>query len=164
PVFKYSGLGIGNALRGGGRTLSQSREHHRTRNVLVITQVALAIVLLVSSGLMVRTFQALRDVRPGFAGAPELQTMRISIPGLEVQDPEAVTRMQQAIADKLAAIPGVSSVAFGSSVPMEGLMSADPIFTEDRTYPAGQAPIRRYKYVSPGFLQTMKTRLITGRE
>src|SRR5262249_11257146 len=110
------------------------------------------------------TFRALRGVRPGFAGAVELQTMRISIPGLQVQDPEAVTRMQQAIADKLAAIPGVSSVAFGSSVPMEGVMSADPLFTEDKAYPAGQDPIRRYKYVSPGFLQTMQTRLIAGRE
>ena len=54
-------------LRGGGRTASASRERHRARNMLVVAQVALALVLLVSSGLMIRTFQALRDVHPGFA-------------------------------------------------------------------------------------------------
>ena len=56
-------------LRGGGRTATASRERHRARNVLVVAQVALALVLLVSSGLMIRTFQALRDVHPGFTRA-----------------------------------------------------------------------------------------------
>ena len=56
------------ALRAGGRTLSQSRETHRARNTLVVLQVALAAVLLISAGLMIRTFQALRNVQPGFTG------------------------------------------------------------------------------------------------
>ena len=69
PVFKYARPHLSNALRSGGRSLSQSKDRHRARSVLVVVQVALALVLLVSSGLMIRTFQALRHVDPGFSGA-----------------------------------------------------------------------------------------------
>jgi hypothetical protein len=92
-----------------------SKERYRARNLLVIAQVALALVLLVSSGLMIRTFQALRGVHPGFARPAEVQTLRLSIPESHVKEPEAVTRMHQAILDKVAAIPGVSSVAVAST-------------------------------------------------
>jgi putative ABC transport system permease protein len=66
PATKYAGPRIVTALRGGGRTSSQTRERHRANNALVVTQVALALVLLIGSGLMIRTFQALRRVDPGF--------------------------------------------------------------------------------------------------
>ncbi|HXA66532.1 MAG TPA: ABC transporter permease [Bryobacteraceae bacterium] len=105
PAFKYAGGRISGTLRGGGRTLSQSLERHRARNVLVVGQVALALVLLVSSGLMIRTFQALRNVEPGFTHPEQIQTMRISIPFSLVREPERVTRLQNDILDKLAAIP-----------------------------------------------------------
>ena len=90
PVFKYAGAQLGTALRGGGRTASASRERHRARNTLVVAQVALALVLLVSSGLMIRTFQALRDVHPGFVRPDEVQTLRLSIPDSQVKDEAAV--------------------------------------------------------------------------
>jgi predicted permease len=165
PALKYAAPQIAMALRGGGRTASQSRERHRTRSALVVVQVALALVLLVSSGLMIRTFQALRRVEPGFVRAEELQTLRISIPGSQIQQGERVTRMQNDIMDKLAAISGVASVAFSSSMPMEGFTNNDPIFAEDKTYAVGQTPpIRRYKFISPGFFQTAGTRFIAGRD
>ena len=66
PVIRYAGPRIAPSLRGGGRTSSQTRERHRARSMLVVAQVALAMVLLVGSGLMIRTFQALRRVDPGF--------------------------------------------------------------------------------------------------
>ena len=75
PVFKYAGASVTATLRAGGRTLSQSREAHRARNTLVVLQMALAVVLLIGSGLMIRTFQALRQVQPGFGHPQELQTM-----------------------------------------------------------------------------------------
>jgi putative ABC transport system permease protein len=74
PVFKYAGPQTGVALRQGGRTLSQSREHYRARSTLVVVQVALAMVLLIGSGLMIRTFESLAagaaSLQPGLA-APE---------------------------------------------------------------------------------------------
>src|SRR6202040_49617 len=80
PVLKYATPRVAAVLRGGGRTLSQSKERHRARNTLVVLQTALAVVLLIGSGLMIRTFQALRHVNPGFARPEELLTMRIGIP------------------------------------------------------------------------------------
>ncbi len=116
------------ALRGGGRTASASRERHRARNTLVVAQVALALVLLVSSGLMIRTFQALRDVHPGFVRPDEVQTLRLSIPDSQVKDDAAVARMHQAIMDKIAAVPGVTSVALASTVTMSGQGWHDPLY------------------------------------
>ncbi len=164
PAMKYARPQVVEALRSAGRTITVSRERHRTRNALVAAQVALALVLLVSSGLMIRTFQALRSVQPGFSDGRHLQTMRISIPPSLVPDPERVTRMQNAIADKLVTIPGVTAAAFGSQMPMEDFGSDwDEIFAEDRPQPA-VGPLRLYKYASPGFFHTAGTRIITGRD
>ena len=166
PALKYAVPRTSLALRSAGRTISVSRERHRARNLLVVGQVAMAFVLLVSAGLMIRTFEALRAVEPGFTDAQHLQLMRISIPDSLIQEPERVTRIQHGILDKLAAIPGVKSAGFVSEMPMEGFDSAwDEIFAEDKVYSAGSiAPLRLYKYVSPGFMQTAGTRLVAGRE
>ena len=82
-------------------------------------QVGLALVLLICSGLILRTFRALSRTDPGFARPAELQTFRIATPPIDVPDPAGVTRRQQGIQEKLAAIPGVSAAAFASSVPLE---------------------------------------------
>jgi len=166
PALKYAGPRISVALRSAGRTASVSRERHRARNVLVVAQVAMALVLLVSAGLMIRTFQALRTVEPGFTHAEHLQTMRISIPASLVAEPQRVTRMQNNIADKLAAIPGVTSVGFASAMPMEGIEpNWDSIVAEGQGDAAGQnAPLRLFKNVSPTFFQTAGTKMIAGRE
>src|SRR5262245_5577707 len=165
PVIKYAGPHIAASLLGGGRALSHSRERHRARNVLVVAQIALALVLLVGSGLMIRTFQKLRSVQPGFTQPEQVQLLRISIPEAQVAQPEQVMRMQNAILDKLAAIPGVQSVAFANGSPMEGFNSNDVLFAEDKTYAPGQIPpIRRFRFISPGYLQTLGTPLIAGRD
>ena len=165
PVFKYARPHLSQALRGGGRSLSQSKDRHRARSILVVVQVALALVLLVSSGLMIRTFQTLRHVDPGFAGAHDVQTLRISIPSTQVKEPERVTRMEDAILRKIQALSGVSSVAMITSVPMDGNNSNDPVFAQDLTYREGTIPpVRRFKFVSPGYFSTVGTRLIAGRD
>src|SRR5262249_32977934 len=130
PVLKYAGPHVGNALRGGGRSASASRERHRARNTLVVAQVALALVLLVSSGLMIRTFVALRNVRPGFTNAERIQTFRVGIPPAQVKEAGAVAEMHRAIMDKIAAIPGVDSVALTTIVPMTGFGWHDPVYAE----------------------------------
>jgi predicted permease len=166
PALKYAGPRIATALRSAGRTSSASRERHRARNLLVVAQVALALVLMVSAGLMIRTFQALRTIDPGFTQAAHLQTMRISIPESLVAKPEQVIRIQNNILDKVAAIPGVTSVGFASQMPMEGYGSMwDCIYAENKTYPADEIPpLRFYKYVSPDFFHAAGTRIIAGRE
>jgi predicted permease len=165
PVLKYSGPQLGTALRAGGRSVSESRDRHRARSVLVVVQVALALVLLISSGLMIRTFQALRHVEPGFTRPQEIQTLRISIPESAVKDPQAVVRMEQDIRDRIAAVPGVTSAAFTTVIPLDGSGWHDPVFAQDKIYTEGQIPpLRLYKFISPGLLDTMGNRLVAGRE
>ncbi len=167
PVIKYAGVGMHTGLREGGRSLSQSRERHRARKALVVVQVALALVLLICSGLMIRTFQAMMHVSPGFADPDALQVFHLYIPETRVPDTqrEGVVRMEQEIENKIAAIPGVSSVSFGSTVALEGYSQNDPIFAQDHIYKPGELPpIRRFKFISPGYLSTMGTPLIAGRD
>jgi predicted permease len=165
PALKYARPG-GMALQSTGRTIGASRERHRARNLLVVGQVAMAMVLLISAGLMIRTFAALRKVDPGFADPQHLQVLRISIPDSLIREPEEVTRTQGAIVDKLSAIQGVKSVGFASAMPMEGFDSNwDEIYVEGKVYAENVIPpLRLYKYVSPGLLQTAGTRLVAGRE
>ena len=165
PVFKYAGARVGTMLRGGGRTASASKERHRARNILVVAQVSLALVLLIGSGLMIRTFYVLSSVHPGFQRPDEVQTFRLSIPDSQIKEEVAVVRMHQAIMDKVAAVPGVSSVALASTVTMTGDGWHDPLFAQDRTYTEGQIPpLRLFKFVSPGYVGTIGATLVAGRE
>jgi predicted permease len=166
PALKYSGRRISLALSITGRTSSVSRERHRARNVLVVAQVSLALILLVSAGLMIRTFQSLRTIEPGFTHPEHLQIMRISIPKPLVPEALRVTRIQNDISDKLAAIPGVTSVGFTSQMPMEGTEPDwDYIIPEGKPDATEQnQPLRFFKNVSPGFIQTDGTKLIAGRD
>ena len=165
PVLKYATVPLGLTLRGGGRTATASSDRHRARNILVVAQVALALVLLVGSGLMIRTFQSLRNVHPGFSRPAEVQLLRLGIPDSQVKDEAATIRMHQAVMDKIAAVPGITSVALASTVTMSGNGWHDPLYAEDRTYAESKLPpIRLFKFVSPGYTKTMGATLVAGRE
>jgi len=167
PVIKYAGASVNSGLREGGRALSQSRERHRARKALVIVQVALALVLLICSGLMIRTFRALMHVSPGFDAPDSVQTFRFYIPETQIPDTQRdrVVRMQQDILDKLAGIPGVSSVSFSTAVPLDGYDSNDVLSAQDHMLGEGQLPpIRRFKFISPGTFATLGTKLVSGRD
>jgi predicted permease len=165
PAWKYSRARASAVIPGAGRTASAGRDRQRSRKLLVVAQVAMALVLLVSALLMIRTFAALRNVEPGFTDANHLQTMRISIPGSLVASPQMVTRIQNNIADRLAAIPGVGSVAFAAAVPMEGVdPDWDEVRVEGKDYGSGEPPLRLFNFVSPGYFKTVGTRLVAGRD
>jgi predicted permease len=165
PVLRYAPSQQRLTLLRAMRTASVSRERQRGRNLLVAGQVAMALVLLIGAVLMIRTFLAMRDVDPGFSHPASLQVMRLSIPETAVRDSTTVVRMQNSILDKLAAIPGVSSVGFAASVPMSGAEpSWDEILVEGKNYEGDNPPMRLYNYVSPGYFRTAGTRLVAGRD
>jgi predicted permease len=166
PALRYATRPVA-PLATAARGASVSRERQRTRHALVVVQVALALVLLVGSGLMLRTFQALLNVQPGFSTGGDVQTARVWVPPQQVSDPERVMRMQQDILDKIAALPGVTAASFGSSVPMEGPLrvALNNTFIEGRAYHPGETPpLRRIKYVAPGYFGAIGTRLVAGRD
>jgi putative ABC transport system permease protein len=164
PVFRFTARGPAGALKEGGRGLSEGRQRHRARNALVVAQVALALVLLVSAGLMIRTFQALRNVNPGFVRPAEVLTLRIFIPRALANEQGQSTRMHEQIAARIRELPGVASVSLSNSLPMDGNNGNDPIFVEQFPTPEGQIPsIRRYKYVSPAYFETLGNPILAGR-
>ena len=148
PVLRFARPRLASALKEGGRGSSDGRERHRVRSALVVAEVALAVVLLVGSGLMIRTFQAMRQVHPGFTKPEEVLTLRVTIPEALVQDDAASVRMHEQIAQQIGQVPGVRSVGLSSAIAMDGHDSNDPIFVEERPGPPGRIPpLRRFKFV-----------------
>ena len=164
PVFRYGRPHLSAGLRSEGRSLTGSKERHRARSLLVVVQVALAVVLLVGSGLMIRTFRALRNVDPGFSGATEIETVRVGIPETQVKEGEHAIRMEEEILRKIEALTGVSRVAIINVIPLEG-GSNDPIFAERQPQREGAIrTVRRFKFLSPGYISAVGSRLIAGRD
>lgn len=165
PVLKFSGMRLQTGLREGGRSASVSRERHRARNSLVVLQVSLALVLMIASGLMIRSFRAMTHVDPGFSAPAEVQTFHVMIPDAEIPDPEHVVRTEEAVLRNLAALPGVSSAGISTSIPMDEGGWMDPIHVKDRSDSEVAAPpIRQFKFVSPGYFKTIGVPLIAGRD
>jgi predicted permease len=162
PVIKYAGVHAAKRLGGMGRVMSSSRERHRVRNALVVAQVALALVLLVGSGLMIRTFQSLRGVDPGFTEPREVQMFRIGIPQAAAPDLPRMIRLQNDIVDRLAAIPGVESVGFSTRQLLAQPGPTGPFSLEDKPDAAPLSPV--FRYASPGYFKTLGTPIVAGRD
>ncbi len=164
PVLKYATPRLASVLNQGGRLGTASRQRHRARNGLVVLEVALAVVLLVASGLMIRTFQAMRHVDPGFVNPSQLMAMRIAIPDTLVPDKAQAVRTHEAIVRTLEQLPGVTAVGLTSAVAMDGGGSFDPIFVEDFPGPSGRIPpVRRYKWTDGSYFSVMGNHMVAGR-
>ncbi len=165
PIVRHGGLRVQAALRSGGRNASAGRDRNVARNALTIVQVALAVVLLIGSGLMIRTFESMRQVQPGFRQPATLETFRLSIPQSVAPNDTAMRVLQQAIVDRLAGIPGVTTVSMIDGLPMTDWQSQDPIYASDREYDADKIPpLRRFLRAAPATFSTLGTPLIAGRE
>ncbi|MEJ2206571.1 MAG: ABC transporter permease [Gemmatimonadota bacterium] len=164
PALRYGGAGLVNALKEGGRGGSAGRDKHVARNALVVAQMALALVLLTGSGLMVRSFQALRSVEPGFEKPEEVVTFRVTIPSAEIEEGEQVALAHQEILRRIEAVPGVRTAAFSSSVTMDGWDSNDAVEVESNPVEGDQIPpIRRFKWVGGGYTDVMGNDQVAGR-
>ena len=162
PLARATHMRLATRLRG-SRGASAGLAHHRAQNALVVGQVALALVLLVSSGLMIRTFEALRAVEPGFTEPASLQTFRIAVPPPTVPDAQAVWRAERDIAEAVRAIPGVESVGFTNALPMEQVVTNwDDIDVEGRD--SAVMALRIFNAISPGYLRTMGMSVVAGRD
>jgi predicted permease len=158
--LRYAGVRVGTRLRETGRSVSASR----ARNALVVIQVGLALVLLVSSGLMIRTFHALTHVQPGFTAPAEVETFHVHFPREMIKAPDRLVRMDQAILDNIQAIPGVSSVDFSGAVPMDAGAESDPVLVKDHMLQGQLPPARKSFWVSPSFFRTMDIPIVAGRD
>ena len=152
------------ALKDAGRGLSEAPAGRRTRNMLVVAEISLALMLMIVSGLMIRTFMAMRQVEPGFSQPQDVQTFRVALPESVVADAEQAARTYQLIAERLAQLPGVTAVGLSSSITMDGEDNANPLDVEEFPVVSGTPPpLRRFKSMAPGYFETMGNRLIAGR-
>ena len=152
------------SLKEGGRGGSDAPARHRTRNTLAVAQIALALMLMIVSGLMIRTFLAMRDVDPGFREPSMVQTFRIAVPPRVAPDAQQFARIHQSTAERIAAIPGVTSVGISSSITMDGEDNANPLYVEGAAVDEGRLPpLRRFKSVAPGYFETMGNAIVAGR-
>jgi predicted permease len=164
PVLKFANPQLASALKEGGRASSDGRSRHRARNTLVVVEIALAVVLLIGSGLMMRTFQAMRRLDPGFTQPEQVLTLRVSIPESLVADKEQAAHTHEQIAHRIEQIAGVTRVGLSSSITMDGNDSNDPVFVEDFPGAGGRLPpLRRFKWIGEHYFEAMGNRLIAGR-
>ena len=162
PLGRFAGSISASALREGGRGNTAGRERHLVRQVLIAGQVALALVLLVGSGLMLRSAMRLRAVDPGFDAAGVL-TVAVS-PGRGASRTADVIFYQRVL-DALAALPGVDATGAANSLPLEleGL-NGSSFHVQSRPRTDDQLPpVAMYAAVTPGFFETLRVPLVTGR-
>jgi putative ABC transport system permease protein len=163
PLIRFAPLV--QSLHESGRGSAASRGRHRTRHLLMGVQIALALVLLVASGLMLRSFQKLRAVDPGFDAASTL-TFRIGLPRTDYPDRGRMVVAHRAVVNRLSALPGVSAVSASTCLPLsEGqLCQAGPLFIEGHPLPPGAIPpFVAIRAIDGGYFETMRTRVLRGR-
>jgi len=151
-------------LREGGRGLSQSRSQRNLRQGLIVAQMAFALVLLASAGLMIRSFMHLRSVKPGLDPSNTL-TFDVSAPFSQFDTREKAGAFHRAFQERIAAIPGVVSVGAVGSIPLNGSYATgcSVVFREGRPYVNGeQTPCVATPTVAPGFFETMRIQ-VRGR-
>jgi predicted permease len=161
PIAKHAAPSVVDALRGAARSYSAGRERHRARNALVVAQVALSLVLLIAAGLMIRSFTELRAVDSGVSDPDSVQTLRIWVAPANVAEFPRVIRLQNDIADKIAALSGVESVAYASRRPLLGEGPSGPFAFDEAKQ---QTVETEFRYLSPGFFSTLGTPLLAGRD
>ena len=164
PALRIGRVDLSEALREGGRGGTAGRARQRLRSALVAGQIALALVALASSGLLLRTFQRLHAVRPGF-DADRLATFWVSLPGARYQNDTAVVRFYAQLLDRVKSLPGVRDAGLSSRIPlvMNG-MSQDPFYPEDDpSYATKIPPLQLFTNIDGGYLKAMGIPLIAGK-
>jgi predicted permease len=151
-------------LRGGDRASTIDRHSGRLRQTLVIAQVAMATVLLVGSGLVLRSFQKLRSVNPGFR--PDgVVTFRIALPESRYQSSESVAQFHYAMLDRIRAVPGVEVAGATGQLPLSPTFSEiDPLRMEGVAPPPNALPpMAEMRVATPGYFEAMGIPLVAGR-
>ena len=163
PAFRLAEASLQGSLRSGGRGMAGTAGVQRLRGALVLTEVALAVVLLVGAGLLLRSFVALQRTSPGF-DATRVMTARVALPAARYDSAAKIRAFWRQLEDRVEAIPGVQAAALTTSLPFAGV----PYLSFDIPGKPAQAPggppqdVQPYT-VTPGYFQTMGIALKRGR-
>ncbi|MEJ2341586.1 MAG: ABC transporter permease [Gemmatimonadales bacterium] len=164
PLLRYARANMVMALKEGGRGGGTGRERQRARKLLVLSQLAMAFVLVAGAGLMTRSFQKVREVDPGFEAARAL-TFRVSLPSAEYDSRTAVAGFYGQLIERLEGLPGVDRVGAGTKIPLrESGHSIDVVSIADHPVDPGDLPpVSNTQFVTTGVLETLGVPLLEGR-
>lgn len=165
PAFQASKPQLVDSLKEGGRSGAGGTKSQRIRNALVIAEVALALILLIGAGLMVRSFMALKNADLGIDPKNTL-TFRVGLPPAQFPDRKVAGRFFEELIPKLAQIPGVQSAGATTSLPATGNIGTDAIVLKGDVEPVPLQDSRqaRTATITPGYLETCRITLLRGRD
>jgi len=164
PAVRFTRTDAYEALKQGQSRGSSDSSGNKTRGLLVVSEVALSLVLLVGAGLMLRTLLQLSSVRPGF-DPNNVLTAALPVPGTRFSTPAAEARFCGQLLEQLRATPGILSAALIDSLPLDGGGSHQPIAVEGQPIvPMADQPEIDVRVISPGYLSTMRIPLLRGRD
>jgi predicted permease len=164
PALRVGRVPLAGALREGGRGGTTGKSQQRLRGAMVAVQIALALVVLATSGLLVRTFQRLTAVRPGF-DSENVATFWLSLPRSRYANDSALVRFWSSLAERVATVPGVKSVGLTSRLPLlQAGMNQNPFYAEDDPTSATKIPpLQIYTQADGGYFTTMGIPVLAGR-
>ncbi len=163
PALRAAAIPASASLHEGARGASATRERHLTRRALVVTQIALALTLLVGSGLAARSFQRLSSVDPGF-DPRDVLTLRLALPEQRYAEDERRLQFHRQAVAELAALPGVTGAAAVSDLPLGGSLSGSGAQIEGRPLEEGGVPpVFMMKNISADYFEVMGIEVVEGR-
>jgi putative ABC transport system permease protein len=163
PAMEASAANMNGALREDGRAGTIGRSGRLVRDVLVISEIGLAVLVLIGAGLLIRSFVRLRSAELGFQPSG-LLTMRIPLAGTRNASPERRVTFIQQVADRIATLPGVQTVGGVNGPPLTGLGVGTPFFVDGRPAPSSEhRPMALLRSVTPAYFRTIGIPLLAGR-
>ena len=162
PAIQLGNPDVNAALRDEGRGSAGSRQRSRARKALVVAQVALSTVLLVGSGLLIRSFARLSAVNPGFEPR-HLLTVQMTLPASKYAKRPQILGFYDAVLRKVAALPGIQAAAFSTAIPAFPTHQTPALFEGQPVVPLGKRPIVNLQQLSPDYARTLGIPLLNGR-
>jgi putative ABC transport system permease protein len=163
PAFAATKTDLTTVLKEGGRGGGAGLRNRRLRHLLVVSEVAVAVVLLIASGLLIRSYARVSDIKPGFS-LDDVLTLEVRLPARRYREPEKRINFFRELTQRVQALPGVTAVSAAQSLPLRGPVITDPVLVEGQPDPpSGQEPFIRQNLITSDFFRAMGIPLVKGR-
>ena len=164
PALQSSKIDLNESLKESGRSAMGGRHRQRARSMLVVSEVALSLVLLIGAGLLIKSFLHLQNVNPGFA-PDHLLTINLALPQAKYKENAQMSRFFAQVVERVRAIPGVDAAAAVSHLPLSGQEELDGFTVEGRPAPVDLSQIQTadFRVVTPDYFRAMQIPLLKGR-
>ncbi len=162
PALRVSKPELSESLKDGGRSAGAGSGRNRLRGALVVSEIAMALVLLICAGLLLKSVMRLRDVNPGF-NSENLMTMNVALPGARYPKPQDRAAFYNNLAERVEALPGVQAAGVTSVLPLSSNFDGRGLAVEDHPKPRGEEISVDLYIASPGYLRAMSIPALQGR-